>query len=425
MPDVPVGERRSEEFSVTIGVEPLRRWVLWLFLAVSAFAAIEPSPYEAMFFVALVAFAPDGLRFDRTMVPLIVTLALYDAGGLLSLVPWVSESDSVTFIAISIYITLTTVFFAAVVAAAPAERMETIRRGYVFAGLVAAVLGILGYFDVAGTGAYFTLYDNSRAMGPFKDPNVFGPFLVPPMVWLTQDLLLRRGRLWATVAKLSVLLLALLLSFSRGAIIDFLGSAAILLALTFLTATLPRDRARTVAVAVAGVLLVVVVVAIALSVPGIRDMALERASLSEDYDAGVQGRFGNQLRSIPMLLELPFGFGPLRFGYIFPQDPHEVFLSAFASFGWLGGFAFFAFVTTTFYFGWRLSFRRSPLQPQVVALWSALLPQILQGVQIDTGHWRHLFLMCGCLYGLAAAERRRRAGETAPRTPSPTVAQTA
>jgi hypothetical protein len=416
--------RRSEGYSVTIGVEPLRRWVLWLFLAVSAFAAIEPSPYEVMFFVALIAFAPGGLRFDRTIVPLVVTLALYDAGGLLSLAPWVDESESVTFIAITIYITLTTVFFAAVVAAAPAERMETIRRGYVFAGLVAAVLGILGYFDVAGLGPYFTLYDNTRAMGPFKDPNVFGPFLVPPMVWLSQDLMLRRGRPFVSAAKLSVLLLALLMSFSRGAIIDFIGSAALLLALTFLTAASPRDRARTVAIAAAGALLIVVVVVIALSVPAIRDMALERASLTEDYDTGEQGRFGNQLRSIPMLLELPFGFGPLRFGYIFPQDPHEVFLSAFASFGWLGGFAFFAFVAATLYFGWRLSFRRSPLQPQVVALWSALLPQILQGVQIDTGHWRHLFLMCGCIYGLAAADRRQRASTPA-RPAAPAVVQAA
>ena len=210
------------------------------------------------------------------------------------------------------------------------------------------------------------------------------------------------------------MLLGLLLSFSRGAIIDFLGSSVLLLGLTFLTAAAPRDRARTVAIAFAGAALIVVVVIVALSVPDIRDMALERASLTEDYDSGVQGRFGNQLRSIPMLLDLPFGFGPLRFGHIFPQDPHEVFISAFASFGWIGGLAFLAFVATTLYYGWRLSFRRSPLQPQVIALWSALLPQILQGVQIDTSHWRHVFVLCGCLYGLVAAERRlsaRRASE--------------
>ncbi|THD43102.1 MAG: hypothetical protein E7774_13715 [Bradyrhizobium sp.] len=393
---------------MTIGVEPLRRWVLWLFLAVSAFAAIEPSPYEAMFFIALPVFAAGGLRFDRAMTPLIVSLGIYDAGGLLALTPFVDESESVTFIAITIYISLTTLFFAGVVAAAPRERMETIRAGYVVAGLIAAALGIMGYFDVAGTGDYFTLYDNSRAMGPFKDPNVFGPFLVPPIVWLCQDLVLGRGRPMAAAAKLAVLLLGLLLSFSRGAIIDFVASGALLLGLTYLTATSSRQRARTVAIAAILTLLVVLLVAAALSVPEIRQLALERTSLAEDYDSGPQGRFGNQARSIPMLLELPFGFGPLRFGHIFPQDPHEVFISAFASFGWIGGLAFIGFIAATLYFGWRLSFRRSPLQPQVVALWSALLPQLVQGVQIDTGHWRHLFLMCGCLYGLAAAERLER-----------------
>ena len=55
--------------------------------------------------------------------------------------------------------------------------------------------------------------------------------------------------------------------------------------------------------------------------------------MSEDYDTGEQGRFGNQIRSIPLLLELLFGFGPYRFSKYFPADPHEVFLSAFASFG--------------------------------------------------------------------------------------------
>jgi hypothetical protein len=410
---------------VTIGVEPLRRWVLWLFIAVSAFAAIEPSLYEAMFFVALIAFAPGGLRFDRAMTPLIVALAIYDAGGLLSLVPFVDESESVTFIAITIYITLTTLFFAAVVAASPNERMETIRSGYIVAGLIAAALGILGYFNVAGTGDYFTLYDNSRAMGPFKDPNVFGPFLVPPIVWLCQDLILRQARPLVAATKLAALMLGLLLSFSRGAIIDFVASGALLLGLTFLTATSARQRGRTVAIAAILVVLVAVLVAAALSVPEIRDLALERTSLSEDYDSGAQGRFGNQLRSIPMLLELPFGFGPLRFGHIFPQDPHEVFISAFASFGWIGGLAFLAFVAATLYFGWRLSFRRSPLQPQVVALWSALLPQLLQGVQIDTGHWRHLFLMCGCLYGLAAAERVERKASLPRRTRPQAIPQSA
>jgi hypothetical protein len=395
-------------------LEPLRLWTLWTFLAVSAFAAIEPSPYEFMFGVAILVFGRGGLRFDAMMSPLIVSLMIFNAAGFLALAPYVDESESVMFTATSFYISLTAMFFAAVVAANPAERMKSIRSGYVAAAILAAVLGDLGYFNVAGLGPYFTLYDNARAMGPFKDPNVFGPFLVPPIVWLCQDMLTGRAPILSTTLKLLVVLLGVLLSFSRGAWIDTACSLAMLLALMGATASTPRLRRRTVTLAAFGLLFVAALLLIALAVPEIRETALSRASLVQDYDAGEQGRFGNQLRSIPMLLERPLGFGPFRFAKFFPADPHEVFLSAFASFGWIGGLAFAAFIAATLYIGWALCFRRSPLQLEIIALWSALLPQILQGVQIDTSHWRHLFLMCGCLYGLAAAVRLERPQSASP-----------
>jgi hypothetical protein len=70
----------------------------------------------------------------------------------------------------------------------------------------------------------------------------------------------------------------------------------------------------------------------------------------------------------------------------------------------------------TFYVGWRVCFRRSGVQTEAIGLWAGLFPQLLQGIQIDTSHWRHLFVLCGCLYGLVAAERRlsaRRGAEVA------------
>jgi hypothetical protein len=93
--------------------------------------------------------------------------------------------------------------------AQPVERGESAR-------LVARPKRIIGYFNVGGLGPYFTLYENSRAAVPFKDPNVFGPFLVPPIVWLCQDLLLRRGQLLRTASKLIVLMLAVMLSSLEG-----------------------------------------------------------------------------------------------------------------------------------------------------------------------------------------------------------------
>ena len=390
-------------------IESLRRWTLWTYMAVSGFVAIEPSPYEFMFLVALVVFAIGGVRFDKMLAPLIFFLLIYDASGLISLVPFVDEKESFNFIFITIYMSLATIFLAAVVAEAPELRMRTIRSGYVVAGVVSATLGIVGYFDIAGTGQYFTLYDNTRAMGFFKDPNVFGPFLAPPVVWLFQDMLLKRSTPLAATPKLAVLLLGVLLSFSRGAIFDCLLSIALMLGLTFVAAETPRLRSRTVLVAALGAGLLLTVVVVVLAAPSVREFALERASLAQDYDSGEQGRFGNQIRSIPMLLELPFGFGPQRFAHIFPQDPHQVFISAFGSFGWVGGLAFTAFFTITMVLGWTLCFRRSPRRMEVIAVWSALFPQLVQGFQIDTNHWRHMFLMVSCLYGLAAADRVARA----------------
>ena len=386
--------------------EPLRRGVLWTWLAVSGFVAVEPSPFEIMFPVVLLAFADGGMLFDRALAPLVATLIVWSSSGFLTLIPWVQEQESVNFILITLYICLATILVAAIVARDALTRMATIRSGYVAAGVMSALLGIAGYFDIAGTGDYFTLYEHSRAMGFFKDPNVFAPFLVPPIVWLLQDIFLKRGRMATILPCLAIMITGLLLSFSRGAIIDCAFSLVLLLGLMFVTAESARLRARTLMLAALVAGMVVVILAVVLAIPDVRELASERATLAEDYDSGPQGRFGNQVRSIPLLLVRPFGFGPLRFGHIFPQDPHEVFISAFASFGWSGGIAFLMFAAITIYFGWRVCFRRSAVQAECIGLWAGLFPQILQGVQIDTSHWRHVFVLCGCLYGLVAAERR-------------------
>ena len=96
--------------------EPLRRGVLWTWMAVSGFVAIEPSPFEVMFPVALLAFADGGMLFDRALAPLVATLIVWSSSGFLTLIPWVQEQESVSFILITLYICLATILFAAIVA---------------------------------------------------------------------------------------------------------------------------------------------------------------------------------------------------------------------------------------------------------------------------------------------------------------------
>lgn len=386
--------------SLRISYATLKRGVLWLLTACSGLALIEPSPYEVVFLLAVFVFALTGIRFSQKLLPLALLLLLYNIGGTFSLIPWMDDAAAVRFTAVSVYLMITAVFLAGIMAEDPVGRLETLRRGYLFAAWGAGFAGILGYFDIAGLGSIFTLY--GRASGTFKDPNVLGPFLVLPIVYLLQHVLIGRLGLMRGLLLMSVPLVALFLTFSRGAWGNLVAATLLMVALTFLTAPSAARRARIIGLSLLALGFVVVALLFALSFENIRSVFEVRANLVQDYDGGVTGRFGNQLRSIPLLLDEPNGFGPLRFRWLFPEDPHNVYINAFASYGWLGGFSWLALMAATCLVGWRLVFQRTPRQTHAIALWSVLFVTILQGMQIDTDHWRHMYLMLGLVWGLAA-----------------------
>jgi hypothetical protein len=386
---------------LAISYAAIERGALWLLGASSGIALIEPSPYEIVFLLVLFVFALTGIRFSQKLLPLALLLLGYNIGGIVSLIPWMDESASVRFTAVSVYLMVTAVFVAGIMSQDAAGRLETLRRGYLFAAWIAGLSALLGYFDIGGLGSVFTLY--GRASGTFKDPNVLGPYLALPIVYVLQRILTGQTGMARGLLTLSIPLAAVFFTFSRGAWGVLVASTALMIALTFLTAPSTAARARIVAMSAAALVAAVAALLVALSFEDVRAVFELRASLVQDYDEGVTGRFGNQWRAIPMLLEAPNGFGPLRFRWHFNQaDPHNVYINAFASYGWLGGLCWLSLMVATCYVGWRLVFRRGATQLHAIAIWSVLFVTILQGLQIDSDHWRHLYLMMGLVWGLAA-----------------------
>lgn len=397
------GTREGRSYSLSIA--RLQRGVLWLFVLCGSIAVIEPSPYEVMFLVTVFVFLITGLRINFKAIPLIALLLLYNIGGIFALIPFMDEPASVRFIAVGVYLMFTAFLFAALMSDDAAGRLATIRSGYIAAAWIAGAAGLIGYFDVAGLGETLTLW--GRASGTFKDPNVLGPFLVLPIVFVVQMVLVGRVGLVRGCILMSVPVLALFLTFSRGAWGNLVLSTALLFALTFITATNAWQRARVTAFAMIIVGVAVAGLVVALSFEQIREVFTVRASLQQSYDVGVQGRFGSQIRSIPLLLEMPNGLGPLRFRFHFPEDPHNTFVNAFASYGWLGGIAYLGLFVATMIAGWQLVFRRTATQPFAIAIWSVLFVTLMQGIQIDIDHWRHLYLMLGLVWGLRAIAPER------------------
>lgn len=390
-------------------------WSFALFVFCGSVAIVEPSPYDFASLVAIPIWFVGGFRVHRTFLPFFALIVLYNLGGFIGLIPYVVEHDPTLFMLQSLYLAVTTLVFALFFAEDTARRTEIVLKFYAASTVLAAIAGIVGYFGVAGLGDLLSRY--GRASGTFKDPNVLGSYLVMGAVYYVQTIVLGRTRhVVATGTALLIVVAGILLSFSRGSWGAFLVATMLSIGLAFLTSAEPRMRRRILVVTAAAAAVAALVVLVLLALPHTRDFFLQRAALEQDYDEGVTGRFGNQIRSIPMLLGLPNGFGPLRFRLIFGLEPHNSYINAFASYGWLGGFAFVLLVGLTVYVGFRVAWKPSPYRRAAQVYWPSLLVFLLQGFQIDIDHWRHVFLMLGAVWGIETARVRwlERGGDAAP-----------
>jgi O-Antigen ligase len=389
-------------------IAPLRERILLVVLyftvLTSSVAFIEPSPHDGLIFVLAVAGAVAGLHIDRKIVTLFLLLLVFNAAGLLSLLNVVDQEKTIQYAATSIYLAIAALVWACLLGENTLARMATLRSAYILTAVLAAIIGMIGYFH-AFPGAEEMLATGGRARGLFKDPNVYAPFLIWPTLVLLQRMLTDRIK-FADLACAGTIMFALLLAFSRGAWFHFGLSAVIMIGLAFLTAPTPAKRMRIFTLSAIAVVMLTVVVVVLLSLPAIHAMFEERAHLVQSYDVGQGGRFRLQELALAAVLKFPNGMGPFEFARTHANQQHNVYLQAFLVYGWTGAMAYIVLLVSTVSVGLRAIFVRAPWQPYIVAALATFVGEIAEGFVIDTDHWRHFFLLLGIIWGLAAASDR-------------------
>lgn len=396
----------AQKTGLVINYQRLVDVSVFVFVACGAIAIIEPSPYDFASLVAMPLWFLGGFSINRSFLVFAFLIIAYTMMGFLALMPYWDSADSSLYQYQSAYLVLTGLFFALFMGNETNRRVNLCLNAYIAGALIASVAGILGYSGIPGFGEGVFLHAG-RASGTFKDPNVLGSFLVLPIVALAHRLIVGPTRsVILTGAMLLVVFLGMFLSFSRGSYGATVVAFVLMLASVFVSSTNRKMKRRIVMAAFGAVAMIGVVIAVVLSVPETREFFSQRTAATQDYDEGSTGRFGNQLRSIPMLLDRFMGFGPLRFRLIFDLEPHNSYVGAFANNGWLGGFLFFLLVGVTVFIGLRLMFSPSPAQRQAQAVVPAAIGLFLQGFQIDVDHWRFVFFMLGAVWGLEAQRQR-------------------
>lgn len=382
----------------------LQHGLLWLMGLGGAIVFIEPSPYEIFTITAIVVFAATGLRMRLAFMPLLLMLFVLNLGYTICAAPMLDQQPIVNWILTSWYMAITAVFIALAVAEDTAARLRYLRSGLIAGAVIAALAGIAGYLRLT-PGELFTLY--GRAAGTFKDPNVFGAFLVLPALFCLQSVVSDSARrTLVSGLMLGIITLALLLAFSRAAWGLLAATAALMLVMMILTSQSNRQRSRIILMALAAIVAVVIVLVILLQFDFIRDMFQQRASLDQKYDEGRFGRFGRHVLGAQMALDLPLGIGPLQFNKFFPEDTHNSYLNAFMSGGWISGVVYPALVFTTAFIGLRYIFVRTPWQRPYLAVLCAYLGTVGEAFIIDTDHWRHFWMMLGLMWGMFVANQR-------------------
>lgn len=399
--------------------------VLYVTVVSSFFVFVQPAPYE--YLAVLLGFACFLARvsFSRFILPLLVLLLIRDAGGIIGLLEivnagWMRISgspspltggfeygDSIRFLATSFYLGLTAVMFSCIIAEDTARRVATLRAAYVAAAVIASILGTLGYFDL-----YFGFIPgldvfslNERAVAGFKDPDVLGCFLIPPLTWLIQGFITDKIRLHNLAASL-IIFVGFLLAFSRAAWGSFVISTAALMYLLYVTQRDARSHRRIIVFVLAGAIAAVAIFMLLMSIDVVHQMFMERGRLFEEYDiSGNRSRLQLQQDSVQEVFNHPLGMGPWGFAHATNWVSHNSFLGTFLNNGWLGGIAFLTLVVLTLMIGFRALWVRTPWQPFLIATYLPFLTLVLEGLLVDVDHWRHFYLLLGAVWGLAAATR--------------------
>ena len=410
-----IAAQAQRRFDPKLSVTLLGSGMIALGVFLSGFVMSEPAPYELIMVAQIAVWFLLGLAISPTVGLLLALLLVFNVGGLLAVAAMQDMTGGPMYAAISIFLAMTSVFFAAVVESRH-QRLTLIFKAWVAAAIVTALLGVLGYFNAFPGAGAFTRYD--RAMGAFQDPNVFGPYLIAPILYLLHRLL--TGKLIQSplpIAGLLVLVLGVFLSFSRAAWGLLAFSGLMLIVIMLLKERTAAFRMKILILSITALVLLAAALAIALQSEQVSNLFATRAKLVQDYDGAHMGRFERHKIGFLLSMERPLGIGPMALGKMFGEDEHNTWLKSLTTYGWLGFVTYLTLIGWTLVAGFRYLLRDRPWQPFLMIGWIVILGHCMIGNVIDTDHWRHFYLLLGVVWGCIGLEQRyQRQQRLAPRS---------
>ena len=365
---------------------------VWIAVALGVLVIFEPAPSDiGIALLMVLGFLNGNLRWNQKLTLPFMLLGLFTLANLVSLCYAVDFKEGGLYLGITLFMIASWLFVVGLLGRYGERGLLCVMSAFTIAGAASATLAIATYFQFMHLDEWVLVYD--RVKGFFKDPNVFGPYLVVTALYALHRLQLKAplsGKLcW--LASFLVASLGVLLSYSRAAWMNYVVTLLVFFGLNWLVNRRTAAAKRSLIGFVLAAVIAVAGLAYALAIPQIGEVVAYRAEL-QDYDAD---RFATQTAALQLGLSNPLGVGPAQSVARLDYATHNLYLRIFSENGVLGFLSLTVFLLLTLARSLVLSFRaRQPSQRAMFALVTAAISgTLLNSLTIDTLHWRHFWLL--------------------------------
>lgn len=367
-----------------------------LAMTLSSIVLVEPAPVDALVLGLLLVGVCAGIIGFRGLEPVaVVPLAIFMLANIVSLYDPINSTRAVWYILVTLYLCLSWVFFVGALWTYGKRGMDVMVKTYTAAGMLCIVPGLLSYFHVIGFQSTLLLFGRPR--GTFKDPNVYGPYLIPIALFAVAGIIAKRKSaksavLHAAVAVISVA--GIFLSYSRACWINFGLSLIAYLFFSYMFRPAGTPSPFPISRALVSFVGVALCVGLVLQIPEVRDMVSQRLTSSglHGYD---KDRFGTQHEAFETALEHPLGIGPGQAEYAFHYSTHSSYMRVLSENGFLGAAGFMVFIFVSLGRGLMMGWKTNDQYwEKIFFIASAcILGNIVNSGVVDTVHWRHFWFL--------------------------------
>ena len=359
---------------------------LAIYIFLSGFVFVEPSPAEVWFSVSV----PFLLIGFKTSPELVLTFGLLFIPMLVS--AYVGSTFfglyNLRFIIIDVYLFL---FFFVIASYLNAIKkklpkefvMDVLMRAWFLAGSINILAGLF----VMATGMKFPISIirfGIRLQGFFKDPNVLGPFLVPVAFYFLNTFFEKKEKQIFYLLVFIFLSFGVFITFSRAAWLNYLIT---LLLCLFYTMYVRNVKKRVALFVIIMVFLLFSLLFFSSRIQILGYNLYEFIKIRAQFQQYDEERFETQLMFLDILslTSVIFGAGPGNYENFSGMSTHSLYLRYIAERGIVGFITFCVFFSLVFKKALKSHFKRF--------LIPSLIGQMVNSLFIDSLHWRHLWIL--------------------------------